>query len=93
VQLNVGGISLNVEARVMTIGFKGLAANGLLPTAGFDSIYISNSGSFVIFQTKRKRNQTCDRSIAAVSRKAAGVPQCQHDVLEAEGTESSSPSF
>jgi hypothetical protein len=92
-QLNVGGISLDVEARVMTIGFKGLAADGLLPTAGFDSVYISNSGSFVIFQPKRKRNQICDMSIAAVNRKATKVPQCQHDVPQAGGIELSSPSL
>jgi hypothetical protein len=92
-QLNVGGISLDVEARVMAIGFKGLAADGLLPTAGFGSVYISNSGGFVIFQPKRKRNQICDTSIAAVNRKAAKVPQCQHDVPEAGGIELSSPSL
>ncbi len=76
-QLNVGGISLNVEARVMAIGFKGLAADGLLPTADFGSVYISNSGGFVIFQPKRKRGQTCVWSIASVKRKSASVPQCQ----------------
>ncbi len=92
-QLNVGGVSLDVEARVMTIGFKGLAADGLLPTAGFGSVYISNSGGFVIFQPKRKRNQICDISIAAVHRKAAKVPPCQHDVPEADGIELSSPSL
>ena len=92
-QLNVGGLSLDVEARVTTIGFKGLAANGLLPTAEFDSVYISNSGGFVIFQPKRKRNQTCDWSVATVNRKAAKVPQCQHDVPEADGIELSSPSL
>jgi hypothetical protein len=86
-QLNVGGISLDVEARVMTLGFKAMAANGLLPTAGFDSVYISNSGSFVIFQPKRKHKQTCDWSIAAVSPKAAGVPQCQHNVPGVGGDE------
>src|SRR6202051_589270 len=92
-QLSVGGVSLDVEARVMTIGFKGLPADGLLPTAGFDSVYISNSGSFVIFQPKRKRNQMCDMSIAAVNRKAAKVPQCQHDVPQADGIGLSSPSL
>jgi hypothetical protein len=88
-QLSVGGVSLDVEARVMTIGFKGLPADGLLPTAGFDSVYISNSGSFVIFQPKRKRNQICDRSIAAVNRKAASGRQCQHEEHEADENESS----
>ncbi len=92
-QLNVGGISLNAEARVMTIGFKGLPADGLLPTAGFDSVYISNSGGFVIFQPKRARNQICDTSVAAVNRKAARVPPCQHDVHEVDGIELSSPSL
>jgi hypothetical protein len=92
-QLSVGGVSLDVEARVMTIGFKGLPADGLLPTAGFDSVYISNSGSFVIFQPKRKRNQICDMSIAAINRKGAKVPQCQHDVPQADGIELSSPSL
>lgn len=77
-QLKVGGLSLDVEAHVVAIGLKGLAADGLLPTAGFGSVYISNTGGFVIFQPKRKRSQTCNRSIAALSRKAAGVPQCQH---------------
>ncbi len=92
-QLNVGGISLNAEARVMTIGFKGLPADGLLPTAGFDSVYISNSAGFVIFQPKRARNQICDTSVAAVNRKAARVPPCQHDVHEVDGIELSSPSL
>jgi hypothetical protein len=92
-RLNVGGISLDVEARVMTIGFKGLAADGLLPTAGFGSVYINNSGGFVIFQPKRKRNQTCDTSVAVVNRKAASVPQCQHDAREVDGIALSSPSL
>src|SRR5258707_3879047 len=92
-QLNVGSVALDVDARVMTIGFKGLAADGLLPTAGFDSVYISNSGGFVIFQPKRARNQICDTSVAAVNRKAARVPPCQHDVHEVDGIELSSPSL
>src|SRR5258707_11236717 len=92
-QLNVGGISLNAEARVMTIGFKGLPADGLLPTAGFDSVYISNSGGFVIFQPKRARNQICDTSVAAGNRKASRVPPCPHDVHEVDGIELSSPSL
>jgi Aspartyl protease len=91
-QLNVGGISLEVEAHVMAIGFKGLAADGLLPTAGFGSVYISNSGRFVIFQPKRKRNQKCDWSVAALNRKSASVPQCDHGAGE-HGNELSSPSF
>ena len=92
-QIHVGRISLDVEARVMATGFKGLAVNGLLPTAGFGSVYISNSGDFVIFQPKRKRNQTCDRSIAGVKPKAASPRPCNHDVREATGNESSSPSL
>jgi hypothetical protein len=66
-QLNVGGVTREVEARVMTIGLKGLAANGLLPTAGFDSVYISNSGGFVMFQPKRKHDQKCEWSVAKVN--------------------------
>lgn len=92
-QLSVGGVSLQVKARVMTIGFKGMAANGLLPTAGFDSVYISNSGSFVIFEPKRKHSQRCDWSIATVNRKAAKGRPCQHDPRETEGNESPSPSL
>jgi hypothetical protein len=92
-QIHVGGISLDVEARVLATGFKGLPVNGLLPTAGFGSVYISNSGGFVIFQPKRKRNQICDTSIAAVKQKAVKIPQCQHDVSEADGIKLSSPSL
>jgi len=92
-QIHVGAISLDVEARVMAVGFKGLGVNGLLPTAGFGSVYISNSGGFVIFQPKRRRNQTCDWSVAAVNRKAAKLPQCQHGTREVDGKELSSPSF
>jgi hypothetical protein len=91
-QLNVGGVFLQVQARVVTTGFKGLAANGLLPTAAFDSVYISNSGSFVIFQPKRM-HQKCDSSIASVDRKAAKGRPCQHDPRETERNESSSPSI
>jgi hypothetical protein len=93
VQFRVGGISLDVAAHVTAVGYEGLAVDGLLPTAGFGSVYISNSGSFVIFQPKRKRNQTCDWSVAAVNRKAASVLQCQHDVREVDGIELSSPSL
>jgi hypothetical protein len=88
-QLHVGGISLDIEAHVMAIGFKGLPVNGLLPTAGFGSVYVSNSGGFVIFQPKRKRNQTCDWSIATANRKAARGHQCQHEEQEADGNQSS----
>jgi hypothetical protein len=93
VQFRVGGISLDVAAHVTAVGYEGLAVDGLLPTAGFGSVYISNSGSFVIFQPKRKRNQTCDWSVAAINPKAASVPQCQHDVREVDGIELSSPSL
>jgi hypothetical protein len=91
--LRVGGTYRDVEVYVTAIGYKGLAVDGLLPTAGFGSVYISNSGSFVIFQPKRKRNQTCDLSIASVNRKAASVPQCQHDARDVDGKELSSPSL
>jgi hypothetical protein len=92
-QIHVGRISLDVEAHVMATGFKGLAVNGLLPTAGFGSVYISNSGDFVIFQPKRKRDQTCDRSIASIKRKAASPRPCNHDVREVNGNDSTSPSL
>ncbi|HEY1995183.1 MAG TPA: aspartyl protease family protein [Edaphobacter sp.] len=92
-QIHVGSISLDVEARVMATGFKGLPVNGLLPTAGFGSVYISNSGGFVIFQPKRKRNQICDTSIAAVKQKAASSHPCQHEEHKADGNESPSPSM
>jgi predicted aspartyl protease len=88
-QIHVGRISLDVEAHVIATGFKGLAVNGLLPTAGFGSVYISNSGGFVIFQPKRKHNQTCDWSVATVKRKPAGGHQCQHDEHEADGNQTS----
>jgi hypothetical protein len=79
VQFTVGGISLDVAAHVTASGYEGLAVDGLLPTAGFGSVYISNSGGFVIFQPKRKRHQICVESVAAVHRKSADVLQCQHD--------------
>jgi hypothetical protein len=91
-QIHVGRISLDVEAHVMATGFKGLAVNGLLPTAGFGSVYISNSGGFVIFQPKRKHNQTCDWSIASAKPKAANGHECQHKEHEADGN-GSSPSL
>src|SRR5439155_16536567 len=78
-QIHVGAISLDVEAHVMAAGFKGLGVNGLLPTAGFGSVYISNSGGFVIFQPKRKRNQTCDWSIANAKPKDASGLECHHE--------------
>jgi hypothetical protein len=84
-QIHVGHISLDVEAHVMATGFKGLGVNGLLPTAGFGSVYVSNSGSFVIFQPKRKHNQTCDFSIASTKRKPARGQECQHDEHQAGG--------
>jgi hypothetical protein len=84
-QIHVGRISLDVEAHVMAIGFKGLPVNGLLPTAGFGSVYVSNSGGFVIFQPKRMRNQKCDWSIAnADTKKPSGRP-CQHKDHEPAG--------
>jgi hypothetical protein len=88
-QIHVGHISLDIEAQVMAAGFKGLGVNGLLPTAGFSSVYISNSGSFVIFQPKRKRNQTCDLSIATANRKKQSGRPCQHGEHEEDGNKSS----
>jgi hypothetical protein len=88
-QIHVGHISLGIEAQVMAAGFKGLGVNGLLPTAGFGSVYISNSGRFVIFQPKRKRSQICDTSIAALKQKAASGRPCQHGEHEEDGNKSS----
>jgi len=93
VQFSVGGISLDVAAHVTAIGYEGLAVDGLLPTAGFGSVYISNSGGFVIFQPKRKRHQICTESVAAVNRKSADVLQCQHNAPEVDRNELSSPSL
>jgi hypothetical protein len=91
VQFTVGGISLDVAAQVTTIGYEGLAVDGLLPTAGFGSVYISNSGRFVIFQPKRKRHQICAESISA-QRKSADVLRCQPDALEVGEDVAFSPS-
>jgi predicted aspartyl protease len=91
-QLHVGSISIDVEARVIAAGLKGLAVNGLLPTAGFGSVYISNSHGFVIFRPERKHNQPCDWSIASVKRKAASDHPCQHEEHQAGGN-GSSPSL
>jgi hypothetical protein len=88
-QIHVGRISLDVEAHVMAIGFKGLPVNGLLPTAGFGSVYVSNSGGFVIFQPKRMRSQRCDWSIATVNTKKASGRPCQHGEHEEDGNKSS----
>jgi hypothetical protein len=93
VQLRVGGISLDMTAHVTAIGYEGSAVDGLLPTAGFGSVYISNSGSFVIFQPKRKRLRICDTSVATINQRPATVPQCQHDVREVREKELSSPSL
>jgi Aspartyl protease len=93
VQFTVGGLSLDVAAHATAIGYEGSAVDGLLPTAGFGSVYISNSGGFVIFQPKRKRHQICVESIAAVNRKPAGVLQCQHGAPQVDGNQSSSPSL
>lgn len=57
VHLRVASISLNVKSQVTVSEFKGLAVNGLLPTASFGSVYISNKGGFVIFQPKRSRRR------------------------------------
>jgi hypothetical protein len=88
-QIHVGRISLDVEAHVMAIGFKGLPVNGLLPTAGFGSVYVSNSGGFVIFQPKRMRSQRCDWSMATVNTKKASGRPCQHGEHEEDGNKSS----
>ena len=93
VQFTVGGISLDVATHITAIGYEGSAVDGLLPTAGFGSVYFSNSGGFVIFQPKRKRHQICVESVAAVKRKSAGLLQCQHNAPEIDGNQLSSPSL
>jgi hypothetical protein len=64
-QLHVGGTYRDVDVYVTAIGYKGLAVVGLLPTAAFDSLYISNSGGFVIFQLKRNLRSPLGESVAA----------------------------
>ncbi len=93
IQFTVGGISLDVAAHATAVGYEGFAVDGLLPTAGFGSLYISNSGGFVIFQPKRKRHEICVQSVATVNRKSADVLQCQHKALEIDGSQLPSPSL
>jgi predicted aspartyl protease len=83
-KLKVGGISLDVEARITATAYKGLAVDGLLPIAGFGSVYISNSGDFVIFQAKRNRRTSGDKSVAAISQNAASNLPCQYDAREVD---------
>ncbi len=54
IQLRIGSTSRFIEAQLSAISLKSASIDGLLPTSMFQSVYISNSGSFVIFQPKRK---------------------------------------
>lgn len=54
-QLGVGSTHRDVQVYVASINSAGLEVEGLLPTAVFDSLYISNSRGFVILQPKRNR--------------------------------------
>ncbi len=51
--LSVGSEKFSAEAWVGDQGLRHLTVDGLLPTSCFNKLYISNTGSFVIFEPRR----------------------------------------
>ncbi len=75
-KLGVGSNYRDVDVYVAAFNSKGLEVEGLLPIADFSSVYIRNSGSFVMFQPKRNRRATTGESVAAAELKTAGALDC-----------------
>jgi hypothetical protein len=75
-KLGVGSNYRDVDVYVADFSSKGLEVEGLLPIADFSSVYISNSGGFVMFQPKRNRRATSGESVAAAEVKVVGALDC-----------------
>jgi hypothetical protein len=61
------------EVATQTVAFHGAGAaiGGLLPTGIFNRIYISNRGSFAIFEPKQKKPGPLDHMVASLPTQAA----------------------
>jgi Aspartyl protease len=70
-QLVIDDKSQMVPTHVLTFRLAGQNIGGLLPTAIFDRIYISNSGGFAMFEPKQKKPGRLDRMVAGLSPAAA----------------------
>jgi predicted aspartyl protease len=70
--LTVGSRALEAEAWVGEAGLKQLAIDGLLPTGSFNTLYIDNQDSFVIFEPGRSGSgrvqQTAPRIVETEAR-------------------------
>ena len=67
IQLVIDGESRELATNVLAFKEVGKDIGGLLPTAIFDRIYISNSGGFAMFDPKVKKPGATDRMIAGLT--------------------------
>ncbi len=74
VRVMIGSLSRELQAHVTGARFGATALDGLLPTASFGSLYISNTRGFVIFEPKISRRKLPSRVFADLSQRAASPP-------------------
>lgn len=72
-ELKIDGKVRELSSHVLSFHAAGPGIDGLLPTSIFDRIYISNTGTFAIFDPKVKKGRLQDGMIAGL-----GVPPAGH---------------
>jgi hypothetical protein len=65
-QLTIDGKTRDLLSHVLSFRAAGPGIDGLLPTSLFDRIYISNSGTFAIFEPKIKKERAQDHMLAGL---------------------------
>lgn len=65
-QLTIDGKTMELPSSVLSFRAAGSGIDGLLPTSVFDRIYISNSGTFAIFDPKVKKVRPQDGMVAGL---------------------------
>lgn len=70
-QLTIDGKTMELSSHVLSSQAAGPGIDGLLPTSVFDRIYISNSGTFAIFDPKVKKVRPQDGMVAGLGRQPA----------------------
>lgn len=71
-QLTIDGKTMELPSHVLSFHPAGPGIDGLLPTSVFDRIYISNSGTFAIFDPKVKKVRPQDGMIAGLGKQPGG---------------------
>jgi len=74
-RLEIDGKSKELPSHVLTSKGPGRNISGLLPTSIFNRIYISNSGSFAVFEPKQRKQSRQDGVFAALPPQVNAPPR------------------